>query len=411
MKKLILNFLFLFITLVSFSQRTLVAPVNPSRIYPEWTDGDRDWWGHGPRVSGDIRVVVTEGKAQIMAFINLRLEEIGGDSKAEINETRLIYSAPAGKQIMAIRFPNELSSHFDLKLAKGGLNRVNPTTNTGPASHLIVNGDGESKDIGNNTNDDSYVNVFFRGFVVELEPMAAGIREISVPKTMLAATIQGKLRGTEGKLNTYGERRGDSWFKQRDSWIKFPNAIRTDTMFFTQMQEILISPRRYNYNDINLRSITARANGQYLQLSANWESDGPEFRGECVNDVGCMFGSPTVQLNDLAIKINVRPFVAGGKLSYDQFDIHVEFGYNYSADCGVLSFLCTEVFKDPVMNAFFNASFMLSRVLAEPVTMDQISTALTDGVLQFARTLGRFPEASQIVDIRDAGTSLVIRCR
>ncbi len=395
-----------------FSQRTLVAPVNPSRIFPEWTGGDRDFWGHGPLVSGSIRVVVTEGKTQIIAFINLRLDEAGdGDSKSEINETRLIYSAPEGKQINAITYPAALISNFNTKLAKGGLNRVVPTGNTGPVSHLIVNGDGESKDIGNNTNDDSYVNIHFRGFVVMLEPLTTGIREINIPKTILASTIQGKLRGTTGKLNTYGPRNGDSWFKPRDSWIKFPGDIRRDTMFFDQMQEVLISPRRYNYNDINLRSITGRPNGQYLQLSVNWEGDGPEFRGECVNDVGCMFGSPTVQLDNLAIRINVRPFVAGGKLTYDNFDIQVEFSYNYSADCGILSALCTEVFKDPVMNAFFNTRFMLSRILGEPSTQEQIATALTDGVLTFVRSLGRFPEASQIVDVRDSGNNIIVRCR
>lgn len=411
MKKSFLTIFLSLFVVFSFAQRTLVAPVNPSRIFPQWTGGDRDWWGHGPKVTGDIRVVISEGKSQIIAFINLKLDEIDGDSKAEINETRLIYSAPAGKQIQSIRYPNDLNSHFDFKLPKGGVNRVNPTSSNSPVSHMLIKGDTGGTDIGNNTDDDTYVNIIFRGFVVELEPLAAGIKETTIPKTLLAGSIRTQLTGTAGRLNTYGPRNGDSWFKPRDSWIKFPDAIRPDTMFFDQMQEILISPRRYNYNDINLRSITAKPNGQYIQLSANWESDGPEFRGECVNDVGCMFGSPTVQLDNLAIKINVRPFVAGGKLTYDHFDVHVDFGYNYSADCGILSSLCTEVFKDPVMSAFFNASFMLAGVLGATETRDQISRALTDGVLQVVRTIGRFPEATTIVDIRDDGNNLVVRSR
>ncbi|MER3497709.1 MAG: hypothetical protein C4308_03245 [Chitinophagaceae bacterium] len=290
-------------------QRTLVAPQNPPRIFPQWVGGNRDFWGHGPRVTGDIRITVTEGRGQIIAFINLRLEETEGDhSAAEINETRLLYSAPAGKQIRAIGFPTELSDHFDTKLPRGGLNRINPPTNRGPVNFLTINGDGESKDIGNNTNDDSYVMITFRGFVVELEDLPKRVREISIPKTSLASTIQSRLRGTTGKLNTYGERHGDSWFKPRDAWMKFPNDIRPDTIFFDQLQEVLISPRRYNYNDINLQSIRGSVNGQYIRLNVNWESDGPEFRGECVNDVGCMFGSPTVQLNNFSIQINVRPF-------------------------------------------------------------------------------------------------------
>lgn len=411
MKKFALLFLAFGCT-VAYAQRTLVAPVNPPRIFPRWTGGDRDFWGHGPRVTGDIRVVITEGKSQIIAFINLELKETEGDgSAARIDETRLIYSAPAGKQIRAIITPATSLTHFDAKLPKGGLNRVNASTTNSPVSHLLILGDTGGPEIGNNTEDDSHVRVVFRGMVVELEPLAAGVREITLPKTLLGSSIQAKLRGTKGRLNTFGPRIGDSWFKPRESWMKFPNEIRSDTMFFDQMREVLISPRRYNYNDINLTVIRSDVNGQYLRLTANWESDGPEFRGECVNDVGCMFGSPTVQLNDFKIKINVRPFVSGGRLSYDPNDIQVDFGYNYSADCGILSDLCTEVFKDPVMNAFFQAKFMLARVLAEPATLDQISAALNDGVLVYVRSLGRFPEATQVIDVRDVGTSLVVRCR
>lgn len=411
MKKI---YLALFLFCFSFSglaQRTLVAPINPPRIFPVHVAGDRDFWGHGPKVTGEVRVVITEGKSQLLAFINLRLEETEGDhSAATIDETRVIYNAPAGKQIRSVITPASLSTRFDNKLANGGLNRINAARG-GPVNHLKVNGDTGGLDIGNNTEDDSHVSVIFNGMVVELEPLPEDIREFTLPKRSIAGMVQTTLNGTQGKLNTYGPRRGDSWFKANDSWIKFPDAVRRDTMFFTQMQEVLISPRRYNYNDINLSNIRGDVNGQYLRLNVNWESDGPEFRGECVNDVGCMFGSPTVQLDNLAIRINVRPFAAGGRLMYDQFDIQVEFGFNYSADCGVLTALCTEVFKDPVLNAFFNARFMLAAVLGEASTVDQISTALTNGVLEFVRSFGRFPGVTQIVDVRDAGANLVVRCR
>lgn len=403
---------FIFFTISLLAQRTLIAPAKQERIFPQWVGGDRDFWGHGPRVTGTIRVAITEGKGQILAFINLRLEETGGDgSAAEINETRLIYNAPAGKQIRSIITPVNTTTEFNTVLPKGGLNRMSGLSRQGPVNYLLVFGDGESKDIGNNTTDDSYVSIVFNGFVVELEPLPAGVREVTVSKTILANVIQGKLRGTKGRLNTYGPRIGDSWFKPNDSWIKFPDGIRRDTMFFTQMQEVLISPRRYNYNDINLTAIRGDVNNQYLRLNVNWESDGPEFRGECVNDVGCMFGSPTVQLDNLSIKINVRPFAAGNRLMYDPNDIQVEFGFNYAADCGILSALCTEVFKDPVTSAFFSARFLLANVLKEPTTVDQISDALTTGVMDFVKSFGRFPEATSIVEVIDRGTQLAIRCR
>ncbi len=411
MKKLLVIIIFLSGTFISFSQRTLIAPVNPARIFPRLAGGDREFNGHGPRVTGDVRVVISEGKSQLVAFINLRLEETEGDhSQASIDETRLIYNAPAGKQIRAIITPAATTSHIDYKLPKGGMNRVN-VTRGGVVSHLMVNGDTGGLDIGNNTEDDSYVSVIFNGMVVDLEPLPADVREVSIPKRILTGVLSSTLRGTTGRLNTYGPRHGDSWFLAHDSWIKFPDAIRRDKIFFEQLQEIVIAPRRYYYNDINLQSVTAAANNQYIRLTVNWESDNAELRGECVNDVGCMFGTPTVQLNDLKITIDVRPFATAGKLSYDVFDIQVEFGYNYGADCGVLSALCTEAFKDPLMNAFFNSRFMLAQVLQADETRNEIADALTTGLMTYVHSFGGFPGATQIVDVTDVGNNLLIRCR
>src|SRR5690242_19497157 len=183
MKKIILIFLVLNATINAVAQRTLIAPTNPSRIFPRMANGDRDFWGHGPRVTGDVRVVISEGKSQLIAFINLRLEETEGDhSAATIDETRLIFNAPAGKQIRSVITPASLTSHVDFTLPKGGLNRVNAPRG-GPLSHLLVNGDTGGLDIGNNTEDDSHVSVFFNGMVVELEPLEPAIREISISKT------------------------------------------------------------------------------------------------------------------------------------------------------------------------------------------------------------------------------------
>lgn len=161
MKKVLALISLLFMAVISFSQRTLVAPINPSRIFPVHVAGDRDFWGHGPKVTGDIRVVITEGRSQLIAFINLRLEETEGDhSAATIDETRVIFNAPAGRQIRAVITPASLSSHIDFKLPKGGMNRVN-VARGGPVSHLMVNGDTGGLDIGNNTEDDSHVSVIF----------------------------------------------------------------------------------------------------------------------------------------------------------------------------------------------------------------------------------------------------------
>ncbi len=412
MRSAILLLLIFSFTCLVQAQRTLIAPAKQEKIYPQWVAGDRDFWGHGPSVTGTVRVAVTEGKGQIIAFINIRLAETGGDgSAAEINETRLIYNAPAGKQISRIITPANTTTEFNTLLSRGGLSRISGVSRQGPVHHLMINGDGSGPDIGNNTVDDSHVSIVFNGFVVELEPLPAGVREIVLEKRVLTGFVSGKFRGTTGRLNTYGPRVGDSWFKADDSWIKFPDEIRRDRINFTQMQEVQIGSRRYYYNDINLLNIRGDANNQYLRLHVNWESNEPELRGECVNNIDCIAGTPTVQLNDLSIKINFRPFAQGNRLLYDPNDIQIDYGFNYSADCGILSALCSEIFKDPVTSAFFNARFLLASVLKDPVTVNEISNALTNGVLDYAKTFGGFPGATAVVEVVDRGAQIAIRCR
>ena len=110
-----------------FSQATIIAPVNPPRIFPIHVQGDRDFWGHGPHVTGDVRVVITEGKGQLLAFINLRLEETEGDkSAATIDETRVIYNAPAGKQIRSITTRTLINIGFRSAYARSILFRRTP---------------------------------------------------------------------------------------------------------------------------------------------------------------------------------------------------------------------------------------------------------------------------------------------
>lgn len=411
MKKQIITITLLFFAFTTFSQRTLVAPEATGKIFPRWVNGDRDFWGQGPKFSGKVRVAISEGKSQLYAYLDLVLEEMAGDhSMAKINESRLIYSAPAGKQIKAIINPSGNTTTMNVNLTRGGISRLNAPRN-GPVSHFIVNGDGESKDIGNNSNDDSYVSVFFSGMVIELEPLPAGIQEININKKIFGGVVQDKLNGTRGKINTYGPRHGDSWFKPKDAWIKFPNDIREDTMYLDAIKEIPITPRRYYYNDIRLQTVQVNSEGKYLQIKVNWESEGPEIRGECVNDAGCMFGSPSVQLDNFKILINLRPSVSGGKLTYDEKDIQVRFTYKFSADCGVLADLCKEVFKDPLESALFRSSFIMSDIMKGNETRTQISNSLTDGILQYIRAFRRNETVSQIIDVRDAGNNIVIRYR
>jgi hypothetical protein len=394
------------------AQSALIMPEKIERIFPKWVgNGDREFDGHGPKITGNVRLSISEGKGQLIAHINFTLEETEGDkTKAVVNETRLVYNAPAGKQIKQIINPTTLQSDFDYVQQGHGPRRKNAAAG-GPVSHISIQGDTGGYDVGNNTNDDSYVSVYFKGLVIELEPLPAGVSEIRISKTIIATALKDKLKGTTGRLNTYGTRNGDTWYKKDDSWIKFPEEVRSDKMMIDGLIEVKYEGWRYYYNDINLSGISAKADGKYIQVYLSWEGDGPEARGECVNHTLCALGSPSLQLNDFQIFISLRPVVQGGKLGYDKGDIQVNFKYAYGADCGLASFLCNEVFKDIIASSFFNAKFLLASGLRPNETSGQISDALNNGVLDYIKLTPIGRSASAIVDVTDDGNNLRVRFR
>jgi hypothetical protein len=296
-------------------------------------------------------------------------------------------------------------------LSSAGIVTIRGATG-GAVNYLKIFGETGYEDLGNNSPDDTYISVYFNSFSLTLEDLPAGVREIAIPKAALTGILTSQLSGTTGKVNTYGPRVGDSWFIGGQSFLRFPEAIRRDPILFDQLAEIPVNPgRRYYFNDINLSTIRSIPRGQYIRVNLYWESTGPEVRGECVNDATCIAGTPTIQLDSFVIQLDLRPAVQGGVFTYDQFDTQVGFKYNFLTDCGVLSGLCTDAFRGLVQSNFFTTRHTLTEVLRVTETKNQISTALTNGVFEFIRTIGRFPTVTSLLDLSDAGNNLLIRCR
>jgi hypothetical protein len=410
-KLVFLAAVFLFANILA-AQRTLILPEKIEKVFPKKVNGDREFDGHGPKISGNIRLSISEGKGQLIAHINFTLEETEGDKTKAIidNETRLVYNAPPGKQIKQIINPTNLQSDFDYVQQGHGPRRKNAAAG-GPVSHIIIQGDTGGNDVGNNTNDDSYVSVYFNGLVIELEPLPAGVSELKISKNIIAVALRSKLKGTTGRLNTYGTRNGDSWYKNDDCWIKFPEEVSTERKKINTGPDLKYEGWRYYYNDINLSGISAKTDGKYIQVYLSWEGDGPEARGECVTNPLCALGSPSLQLNDFQVFISIRPVVQGGKLGYDKGDIQASFKYAFGADCGLAGFICNEVFKDIIASSFFGAQFFLADALRPSKTSDEITEALNKGVLDFIRATHGGSSASTIVGVTDTGSDLRVRYR
>jgi len=423
------NYFFLLILILSAintqAQTTIAAPIQALNIYPRHFSGNRDFSGNGatalPLLTGAVRLELTNDGAQILAFINLQLEQTGGDdfsdvdgaqqTTGKIDETRVVYNAPAGKKIRAISYPRELSSSFNTRLSSAGIVTIRGATG-GAVNYLKILGETAHEDLGNNSPDDSYISIYFNSFSIILEDLAAGVQEIAIPKSAFAGILGSRLSGTTGRVNTYGPRVGDSWFINGQSFIRFPEEVRPDPIIFNQLTEIPVAEgRRYYFNDINLSGIRAIARGQYIRVNLYWESTGPELRGECVNNFWCGLGSPSVQLDTLVMQLDLRPAVQEGVFTYDHFDIQVGFNYNFIADCGILTALCTDLFKGTIQANFFTTRNTLSSVLAAPETKSQISSALTNGVYEYISRFRPGSKVNALLDVTDTGNNLLLRYR
>ena len=410
-------FLFCYVfafTLALNAQRTLVAPLKAENIRPVKTNGDYDFYGNGPSFAANVTVRISPGGGQLLAEIICTWRETKPDNttgRAEVS--RVIYNAPPGKQIVRIVNPTQLYDNINHRFTKQGGARLRGTRN-GPVQYLMVQGDGNGGDFGNEA-DKISCSVQFNAMVVELQDLPADIAEVSISKSLLTNQLRQRLRGTTGRLNTYGPRHNDSWFLDNDAFLSFPNTSGSGDPVIVPisgLSEIVRDARRYNFNDINLSGLNVTSDDQYLRLALNWESEGPEAIGHCVDDAGCGAGTPTLQVNDLVIGVGFRLEAAGGRIQYESNDIPTLITYNGSADCGILTDLCNAIFNGPIKNNLYNAQGRLSNQLRSATTGYLIGDLLTSGFQQYvAGVTGRQASGIYITDCISAGNSYLIRYR
>lgn len=71
--------------------------------FPPLVKGDRDFFGHGPRVTCTVSLAVVNDDTQIEARIYMKAEETEwGNTTAEGTDAAIIYSAPTGKMITRV---------------------------------------------------------------------------------------------------------------------------------------------------------------------------------------------------------------------------------------------------------------------------------------------------------------------
>lgn len=151
---------------ISFQPKDII------KLFPKHTVGDREFAGNGPNVTASVSIKISENQQNILAHIKCKFVETVSDwTTAEIDFMVSIYEVPMGKKIMKINSNDiskaiytDISTAIDRPVIFGG-NLVNK---------LLINGDTGRDDVGNGTDDDSYMSIFFY-------PVSINITNIEVP--------------------------------------------------------------------------------------------------------------------------------------------------------------------------------------------------------------------------------------
>lgn len=234
----------------TISKKTRLCPTDTRR-------GDREFKGHGPKVTGEARLVKV-GKTRLNVKLDLYAVETKSDwTEARGTWTYGAYTAPSGYYIKSIEPNKSYSKGFyidkDHSLDKltqtGGTEGSYKITNGKLVKQFDFMGDTGGNDIGNCTTGDVYMNVHFNSVKVTIQKPETLIQTLS-NKTSFPVNKSNKM---SQDLNGLTHDSQNWYFTQSESLWKIPVSFNLSSLDKlqpenTKMMEIppLLQRRGYN---------------------------------------------------------------------------------------------------------------------------------------------------------------------
>lgn len=134
------------------------TPASITRLAPTHIGGDREFKGHGPDVVGRASLEI-RNETEIWVVAYLHAKETQSDwTEAEGEWERKLWTAPVGKKI--VKIASDKSSETNYRDTDHELDR--PSVRGGDLVKTFeIMGDTGGDDVGNNTADDVYMNLYF----------------------------------------------------------------------------------------------------------------------------------------------------------------------------------------------------------------------------------------------------------
>jgi hypothetical protein len=300
---------------------------------------DREFGGNGPEIRARSEITQEDQTLRLSAFMSA--EETGrGSSRASKGWEGLLYTAPAGWRITNFEPKRSETSYTDTNHEED----APPVRGGSLVSSFRFKGDTGGDDIGNCTEDDTYMTVAYNPVTVTLQAVRSDLREVRIrrgvwmlglraPIQRLRITINNYDRTASQPENGVAENRYFVDRTDRSAWPSLTEAQVRAGSFFEYRADgdspgvaptpLPVPAVRRNTFTFLLNDITStgRSNsvdppaGDYIRFTLRFESAEPEVVAACVNNVVCgtgephEAGKPLVQVDNLEILPYLRPRV------------------------------------------------------------------------------------------------------
>ncbi len=155
------------------------------------------------------------------------------------------------------------------------------------------------------------------------------------------------LGGADVRLSNRGERHGNSWLREDDSWVGLFGATRRFTLPETSFRRRNGLYRHFFYaNDVNSTKADVGTSRNAFVLRVNFEESGTEIKGLCrykrpSGSYGKCPGknegdgnTPDVNWSQPRVDVTLLPGVRGGELVFGASSVHVRGDFKMNGPCG-----------------------------------------------------------------------------
>lgn len=180
-------------------------------------------------------------------------------------------------------------------------------------------------------------------------------QEIPVPKAILAAAFNTVLDSMMVNIDTYGSRKGNSWY-HNNSYVVTPDGKKRPI----KLEEIVVHLKTKNkkktlrtwrayINDFRSQSLSVVPVGAKLRLNVVFESAGEEIKIKCINAFKkqCIKMERDGEIDNATLSIDFAPTVMNNSITYKpnpkvSFEADIQLNNKL---CKIGGDLCNKIFK------------------------------------------------------------------